>query len=669
MPSQGDPERGNDTNRTGHSHPVGARPVDGGVNFSICAENATAVELLIFDDPRAEAPSRVIPLDADLHFWHAFVPAAGAGTAYGFRVAGPSGGAFAFDPDKCLLDPYARRVVTSNWDRRAAARPGSNVATSLRAEVVELDNFDWEGDRPLGRALEDTVIYELHVGGFTGSPTASVAHRGTFAGLIEKIPYLRELGITAVELLPVFQFDPTVGDFWGYNPIAHFAPHDRYGGVDDFRGLVKALHRAGIEIILDVVFNHTGEGDRTGPTISLRGLGNETYYMHKRDDPEQLLDFTGCGNTLDVNEPLTAKLVFDCLRYWVDELHVDGFRFDLGSVLTRGPDGSVMQYPPIVELAELADELAGTKLIAEAWDAAGLYQVGSFPGRRWSEWNGRYRDDVRRFVRNERGLVGAIATRIAGSADLYQANRRGPLASVNFITCHDGFTLNDLVSYNEKHNEANGEGNRDGTNDNLSWNCGVEGPTDDPEILALRSRQMRNFALILMVSQGVPMILAGDEAGRTQLGNNNPYNQSNEISWIDWHHVAANADLRRFWRLLIAFRRRHAALRRRSFFAVDEIAWHGCALGEPGWNDPSSRVLSLTLGSDANSVHVILNMDDQALGFALPQLERHQWHRAFDSGLAAPADASEPGREPLVDDQARYAASARSAIILIAYRA
>jgi isoamylase len=645
----------------GWSHPVGAHVVDGGVNFSVCAENATCVNLLLFDSLDAPAPARVVRLAADFHFWHAFVPGVEAGTAYAFRANGPSGGPFGFDPEKALLDPYARQVVTSLWDRDAAARTGDNSATSLRAVVVDTSRYDWEGDTPLGRPLADTVVYELHVGGFTGSPTSGVAWPGTFAGLQEKIPYLVDLGITAVELLPVFQFDATVGDYWGYNPIAHFAPHDAYGTVDEFRDLVKALHRAGIEIILDVVFNHTGEGGVGGPTISLRGLGNETYYMHAPSNPSALLDFSGTGNTMDVNEPLTAKLVFDCLRHWVEELHVDGFRFDLGSVLTRAPDGSVMQYPPVVELAELADELAGTKLIAEAWDAGGLYQVGSFPGRRWSEWNGRFRDDVRRFVRNERGLVSAVATRVAGSSDLYQWSRRSPLSSVNFITCHDGFTLNDLVSYNVKHNEANGEDNRDGSNDNLSWNCGVEGETADPTVDALRERQIRNFAVILMVSHGVPMILAGDEARRTQQGNNNPYNQANDVSWVDWDRAAEHEDLRRFWQRLIAFRKRQPVLRSRAYGEV-AIRWHGTELDAPGWNDPWSRVLAFTLDA---AIHVILNMDDHENAFELPQVEGRRWLRAFDTALPAPDDAADEGTEQPLADETRYVAGPRSAVVLV----
>jgi isoamylase len=631
----------------GKAHPVGAQVVEGGVNFSVFSEAADAVDLLLFDRPTDPEPSSVVTLTRDYHFWHEFVPGIGAGATYAFRVSGC---------DKALLDPYARGVETSVWSRGLAIGPWDNVRTSLRGRVVDPRAYDWEGDAPLGTPLDETIVYELHVGGFTGSPTSGVARPGTFAGLQEKIPYLVDLGITAVELMPVFQFDPTDGDFWGYNPIAHFAPHDRYGTVDEFRDLVKALHGAGIEVILDVVFNHTGEAGADGPTISLRGLGNEAYYMHPPQSPDVLLDFTGCGNSLDVNDPIVAKLVFDCLCYWVDELHVDGFRFDLASVLTRAPDGSVMPYPPVVELAELADELGETKLVAEAWDAAGLYQLGTFPGRRWSEWNGRYRDDVRRFVRGDPGIVGAVATRIAGSSDLYQWSRRRPTSSVNFVTCHDGFTLHDVVSYDGKHNEANGEDNRDGSNDNLSWNCGAEGETDDPAVEALRERQIRNFAVVLLVSQGVPMILAGDEARRTQHGNNNAWNQANETSWLDWDRIAANKDLRRFWKLMIDFRRRHPALRRDEFGQA-AFRWHGCLLDAPGWNDASSRVLAFTV----DDVHVILNMDDQDLDFSLPT---GGWHRAFDTSLPAPFDASDPGAEPGVTTDV-YRAAARSAVVLV----
>jgi isoamylase len=658
----------------GKSHPIGARVVEGGVNFSVFSEHASQVELLLFARPDDPSRSEIVPMTREVPFWHAFVPGKGAGTVYAFRASVPPYPGWSFAPDKVLLDPYARGVSVGLWDRQAAAEPGDNAKSSLRSVVVDSGAYDWEGDAPLGRPLEDTIVYELHVGGFTGSPSSAVTRPATFTGLAEKIPHLVELGVTAVELLPVFQFDETTGDFWGYNPIAHFAPHAAYGTVDDFRDLVKQLHRAGIEVILDVVFNHTGEAGADGPTISFRGLGNDAYYILSPTDPHVLLDFTGCGNTFDDNYPITAKLIFDCLRYWVTEFHVDGFRFDLASVLTRGPDGAVEKFPPLIAAVELADELAGAKLIAEAWDAAGLYQLGSFPGHRWSEWNGRFRDDVRRFVRGDPGVVGSLATRIAGSSDLYEDDGRPPQASVNFVTCHDGFTVNDLVSYDNKHNEANGEANRDGSNDNLSWNCGVEGDTDDPAVLALRERQIRNFAVILMTSQGVPMILAGDEARRTQRGNNNAYRQDNEISWVDWRPMRRNESLVRFWRLLIAFRKRHRSLRRKTFFdgtrnerGIADIEWHGCLLGAPGWNDPSSRVLSFTLaGFDGDpDLHVILNMDPGPLEFELRPVEPRRWLRAFDTSLAPPDDASERGSEPPVPDQHAYTAAGHSAVVLL----
>ena len=399
--------------------------------------------------------------------------------------------------------------------------------------------------------MSDTIVYELHVRGFTTSPTSGVEHPGTFAGVIEKIPYLQELGVTAVELLPVFAFDerevrginPIDGselrNFWGYDPYLHFAPQASYcmnpdegSQISEFRDMVKALHKAGIEVILDVVFNHTAEGNHMGPTISFKGLGNDAYYLLHPTEPQYYMDYSGCGNTVNANHPIVQKFILDCLHYWVEEMHVDGFRFDEGSVLHRGGDGAPMEFPPVVWGIELAEGLADTKMIAEAWDAGGLYDVGQFPGSRWSDWNGRFRDDVRRFVRGDLGLVATIATRISGSMDMYEGGGRGPANSVNFITAHDGFTLYDLVSYNEKHNEANGEGNRDGIDDNLSWNCGAEGETDDPGDQRVPRRQLKNFAAILFLSQGVPMFVAGDEVGRTQRGNNNAYCQDNELSLV-----------------------------------------------------------------------------------------------------------------------------------------
>jgi glycogen operon protein len=470
-------------------------------------------------------------------------------------------------------------------------------------------------------------------------------------------------------------------NFWGYDPYSFFAPHSAYcvspdagDHLREFRNVVKALHKAGIEVILDVVFNHTSEGNHLGPTINFRGLDNEIYYHLVQHDRQFYMDYSGCGNTLNCNHPIVDQMIVNSLQYWVSEMHVDGFRFDEGSILSRGEDGAPMAHPPVVWNIELSETLADTKIIAEAWDAAGLYQIGYYPGYRWAEWNGRYRDDIRRFVKGDGGLVGAVAQRIAGSADLYESSGHLPINSVNFITCHDGFTLNDLVSYNTKHNHANGEGNRDGNDDNLSWNCGVEGRTDQMEVEELRQRQIRNFAAILLLSQGVPMFVAGDEVRRTQQGNNNAYCQDNEISWLDWSLTETNHDLLRFFSELIAFRKRHPSLQRRAFFAGDvnerglaDISWHGCRLGSPGWNDPDSHVLAFTLGGFAGDpdLHIMLNMDWQELVFDLPSSTGRQWFRALDTGLPAPQDIVEEGQEVVItgDD---YRVTGRSVVVLVA---
>ncbi|MEK7270120.1 MAG: alpha-amylase family glycosyl hydrolase, partial [Planctomycetota bacterium] len=465
---------------------------------------------------------------------------------------------------------------------------------------------------------------------------------------------------------------------WGYSTAGFFAPDGRYcvrpdagAHLDEFCDMVKACHREGIEVLLDVVFNHTDEGNHEGPTISLRGLDNSVYYYLVERDRQYYLDFSGCGNTLNCNHPISAKLVRDCLEFWAGELHVDGFRFDEGTILSRGEDGSPLRHPPLLWDIELSETLADTKLIAESWDAGGLYEVGSFPGYRWGEWNGKLRDAIRRFVRGDFGVVGEVATRLAGSADIYSHDRHGPQKRVNFVTCHDGFTLRDLVSYNGKHNEANGEDNRDGIDENFSWNCGAEGETDEAAILALRRRQQRNFLVLLMVAQGVPMILSGDEAGRTQRGNNNAYCQDNEISWFDWRLTERNADLVRFARELIAFRRRNACLRRPEFFTGalngrgrPDVAWHGCLLNAPGWNDPACRVLALTLGAfepDAPDLHLMFNMDDSPLAFELPE---GGWRRFADTSLPSPGDIASPGAEAPVSGR-EYVVNPKSSVILI----
>lgn len=680
----------------GCSHPLGAIPKHDGVNFSIFSEHATSVELLLFSHHDDLEPIQIIQLHSKFnktfHFWHVYVQGLKPGTFYAYRIDGPENisAGERFDRQKILIDPYARGNVKTLWNRADACVPGNNLSTSLRSVVIDTSDYNWEGDRPLNRAMNETIIYEVHVRGFTKSPTSRVKRPGTFAGLIEKIPYLQTLGITAVELLPVFEFDDAVTGFadgkplknyWGYSPMCFFAPHSHCctepeAGchVREFRDMVKALHRAGIEVILDVVFNHTDEGNHQGPIFSLKGIDNGIYYYLVPGNEQYYADYTGCGNTLNCNHPVTQKMIVECLRYWVEEMHVDGFRFDEASVLSRGEDGSPMKYPPVVLQVELDEALADTKVIAEAWDAAGLYQVGYFPGYRWVEWNGCYRDDIRRFMRGESGLVGAVASRIAGSADLYQWRGHLPINSVNFITCHDGFTLNDLVSYNQKHNQANGEENRDGADENLSWNHGVEGETGTPEVEALRNRQIKNFATILLLSRGVPMILAGDEVRRTQKGNNNAYCQDNEISWFDWSLVEGNSHLLRFWQLMIQFRKYHPTLQHPDYFSghemnergIADISWHGCQLYSPGWDDPQARVLAFTLGgfNGAADLHVMINMYQEMLNFEIPPLRDRQWYRTVDTAQAYLFDITEPGQESLITDNI-YPVARHSITILI----
>lgn len=523
----------------GSPHPLGATIRQDGVNFSLYSGTATGVELLLFerhDSPQPLQSIQLIPSkNKTFHFWHVFVKGLKAGAHYAFRVTGPSvpEDGLRYNRNKVLIDPYARGNTDTIWKRGDACNDSDNVASSLRSVVIDTEDYDWEGDQPLNRPIEDIIVYEMHVRGFTRSQTSGVQHPGTFLGLIEKIPYLKELGVTAVELLPIFDFDETaplrvvdgkpLWNFWGYSTMSYFAPQSAYCvrpeqgmHLKEFRDTVKALHKAGIEVILDVVFNHTDEGNHQGPTFSFRGIDNRTYYVLVPSAQQYYMDYSGCGNTFNCNHPIVQKLIVECLQYWVREAHVDGFRFDEGSILSRGEDGVPLIHPPLVMQVELSEDFMDTKVIAEAWDAAGLYQIGHFPGDRWGEWNGRFRDTMRRFVKGDAGIIGQVADAIAGSASLYEAQGGKPTKSINFINCHDGFTLNDLVSYNSKHNEANGEGNNDGINDNLSWNCGVEGDTSDPEIDKLRERQIRNFATLLMLSRGVPMFLAGDESRNTQ---------------------------------------------------------------------------------------------------------------------------------------------------------
>ncbi len=685
----------------GTAHPLGAVPDEWGVNFSIFSQHAAHVELLLFARQDDLEPAQVIVLDPMQHrtyyFWHVYVRGLRPGIHYAYRFDGPydlTGRGDRFNRNKVILDPYARGITTMLWRRPDACGPDDNVRTSMRCTVIETSGYDWQGDLPLKRPISETIIYEMHVGGFTRSPSSGCRNPGTFAGVIEKIPYLKALGITAVELMPIFAFDeqedrllsPVDGqplkNFWGYNPTCHFAPHPAYGlssaegdPVRDFRDMVKALHKAGIEVILDVVFNHTSEGDHLGPTISFKGIDNSIYYDLDPRDRQYYMDYTGCGNTFKCNHPVVAKLIAESLEYWVEEMHVDGFRLDEAAVLARGGDGRPIKYPPVLWHIELNERLADTKFIVEAWDAAGLYQVGNFPIYRWSEWNGRYRDTIRRFVRGDPGMVGAVATCIAGSADLYQETGRTPMNSINFITCHDGFTLNDLVSYNRKHNEANGEENRDGSDENWSWDCGVEGETSDPAIESLRQRQIKNFLAILMLSQGIPMILAGDEIRRTQRGNNNAYAQDNEISWFDWKQVERNGELFRFFKLMIAFRKHHPHLRREHFFTeepdehgVRDIEWHCCRLFSPGWHDPYCRTLAFTIWglSQDDDLHVMLNMAESGLDFEIPPLKGRRWLKVIDTALPSPIDIAEPGEETAVSGSG-YHLSKHSVVVLVAH--
>ena len=688
--------------RRGHPLPFGASVVRGGINFSIFAKAAAEVVLVLFH-PQRRSPLAEFQLDPLLNktgdVWHAFIHGLDPGVQYGYRMDRQPNDAphlYPFNREQLLLDPYSHVIcgrprwgVTADIEARH-----SSGSSGRRCLVVAEDDFDWEDEQPLNIPLVETIIYELHVRGFTQHPSSGVERPGTFLGLVEKIPYLKNLGVTAVELLPIYEFEETDTDrrnpmtnepllnYWGYHPISFFAPKASYSSdhqdqgeqVAEFKQMVKAFHAAGIEVILDVVFNHTAEGDERGTTFSFRGIDNRVYYIV---DPEtgRYHNYSGCGNTFNCNHPIVRDLVLDSLRYWVTEMHVDGFRFDLAAILGRGQDGSVLPNPPLIERIAADPVLANTKLIAESWDAAGLYQVGSFPAwRRWAEWNGRFRDDLRAFMRGDPGMVPALATRLTGSADLYQTSNREPYHSINFITCHDGFTLADLVSYDEKHNEANGENNRDGDDHNLSWNCGVEGPTESEAINQLRLRQMKNMAALLLLSTGVPMILAGDEMGRTQQGNNNAYCQDNDISWVNWTLQRENAELFRFFSLLIRFRRQCIALKRRSFVPdkddpMSSLEWHGVEPYQPDWST-GSRSLAMCMRGNmpkgkTQSLYLIANAYWEALTFKLPTPGEERWYRVIDTLLESPYDIAELGEAERLSDQGHYTAGPRSVVLLL----
>jgi glycogen operon protein len=645
--------------------PFGALVLEAGVQFTVFSRHATRVWLMLFDAPDDARPAVEYELTPERNrigdIWHLHVEDARPGQFYLYRMEGrpPPGSPSFYDPEQWLLDPYALAVTGHpTWGDPRGLVPGyppRNGALFPKGVIVR-DDFDWDGDVTLRTPLEDTIIYEAHLRGFTAHPSSGAANPGTYAGFIERIPHLRELGVTAVELLPVQEFNEMeyflenthrrhLRNFWGYSTLAFFAPNGRYASAGvcgqqlaEFKSLVKALHRAGIEVILDVVFNHTAEAGDGGPTYSLRGMDNSIFYL-MQEGSRHYLNFSGCGNTLNSNHPIVRSFIMNCLRYWVLHVHVDGFRFDLASVLTRGPDGELLPNPPIVEQIAEDPALRDTKIIAEAWDAAGTYQVGQFPHERWSEWNGSYRDDVRRFWRGDTGLLGRLATRLAGSSDLYDKNGQTPLKSINFITSHDGFTLADLVAYARKHNESNAENNADGDNNSHSMNCGAEGETRDPVIRGIRARQQKNLLATLFLSQGIPMLLAGDEFSRSQRGNNNAYCQDNEISWMDWSLLRSNASLHAFVRKLIAFRKAHPGLRRTRFFrgsrqpgALADISWYGPKGREPDW-DRGSAVACLISGrrehtgkpTDSDSLFLAFNADRESAAFRLPPPPGRAW--------------------------------------------
>jgi glycogen operon protein len=684
--------------RRGRPLPFGATLVPGGVNFSIFSRHATRCTLVLFEK-HAPRPMAEIPFSDEFRIGNVFAMVVFGvdweELEYGFRMEGPFSpeAGHRFAPARILMDPYARAI--GGRDVWGAPR----VANELYPHRARLapEDFDWEDDRPLETPMEELVIYEMHVRGFTRHPSSGVRHPGTFAAIREKLPYLRELGVNCLELLPIFEFDewensrrhPETGqllmNYWGYSTVGFFAPKQALAAsgpfgmqVDELKALVKELHREGIEVMLDVVFNHTAEGNENGPTLHFRGIDNKTYYMLTPDG--RYFNFSGTGNTLNCNHPIVRGMVLDCLRYWAAEYHIDGFRFDLAAILGRAQDGAPLANPPLLESLAFDPVLAKCKLVAEAWDAGGLYQVGSFPAfGRWAEWNGKYRDAVRRFLKGDAGLVPEIATRLMGSPDLYERDGRGATASVNFVTCHDGFTLHDLVSYDRKHNDANGEHGADGADDNHSWNCGVEGETGDEAVNALRVRQMKNAAAILLASRGVPMILMGDEVARTQGGNNNAYCQDGEVSWLDWRLFARHRDLFRFFSRCIAFRRAHPVLRGAGGpgGAAIEVSWHGARAWDADWS-PESRALALLLrrlrgdggaAGDEDAVYLAMNMHWEARGFALPAPpEGLQWHVFANTGASPPEDVWEPGQEPPLEHPEWMLMGARSVAILVGRR-
>ena len=685
--------------RAGRPQPFGATLVPGGVNFSVFSGQASEVSVVLFRQGE-KLPMAEIPIPEEFRIGRVWaITVFGLDyedLEYGYRVAGPEYPEIndRYDGTKVLADPYAQVMSL----RPVWGQPSDPDNPFPYRSRLAFDDFDWEDDTPLRIPSNDLVIYETHVRGFTRHPSSGVTNPGTYAGLVEKIPYLKELGINAIELLPIFEFDE-FGDsrlnqetgelllnYWGYNTVSFFAPKAGYAATgrfgmqgDELKNLVKKLHKAGIEVILDVVFNHTAEGNEMGPSISFRGLDNSTYYMMTPEG--YYYNFSGTGNTFNSNNPVVRDFIVDCLRFWASQYHIDGFRFDLAAIMDRDEHGVPLDNPPLLEALAHDPVLRDCVLIAEAWDAGGLYQVGSFPNyRRWSEWNGKYRDTVRKFLKGDEGVLGDFATRMVGSPDLYK--HRGARASINFLTCHDGFTLADTVAYNDKHNEANGEDNRDGANDNNSWNSGWEGPTDDPEINRLRLRQIRNGLLLLLTSRGIPMILSGDEVGKTQGGNNNAYCHDTELAWFDWTQTETNAELLRFTGNVVKFRAQHPVLHGahhpNSIDSTDcghpEISWHGVRAWEPDWS-PGSRLLGMMWcghhieNGAPDYVYVAANTHWDGHDVQLPALdEGWHWRRFADTSLDSPSDACEPGAEVPIENPDNYWVGPRSVVVMVGYR-
>jgi glycogen operon protein len=674
----------------GAAFPLGATwlPKEQAYNFALYSKHATSVTLLLFHEKNLARPAAEFRLshlkNKSGRIWHCRVPKAAMNGAqyYAYMVDGPpANGPFerhAFDPQKTLLDPYATSVFfPETFDREAAMAPGSNVGRAPLGVLYEdQPSFDWNEDRVRFHE-HDLVIYEMHVKGFTQSPTSGVEpdQRGTFLGVIEKIPHLQELGVTAVELMPIHQFDPQEGNYWGYMTLNFFAPHDQYA-VDhrqahhEFRQMVKALHAAGIEVLLDVVFNHTAEGDHRGPCYSFKGIDNSTYYMTSSDADRPYRNFSGTGNTLHCANRYVSRMILDSLRHWATQCHVDGFRFDLASVFSRDSDGHVTMGDSLIVSAIRSDPVLGrVRLIAEPWDASGLYELGAaFPGKRWFQWNGKFRDEVRRFVRGDAGLVTRIMYRLYGSDDLFPddvLNAYHPYQSVNFVTSHDWFTMYDQVAYNERHNWANGEENQDGMTENYSWNCGWEG--DDgvpPSVIATRKRQVKNFCTLLMLSNGTPMFHAGDEFLNTQLGNNNPYNQDNEITWLDWDQAQANRDVFRFFRLMIAFRKAHPTIARSRFWRED-VRWYGT--GRYVDMSYESRHLACYLdgaSQDDSDLYVMINAHAEDRTFQIQEGIPDGWRLVADTSRESPEDMYEPGHEPLLN-RPEFRVRSRSIVVLM----